>query len=120
MSTPTNIVYQGEDIPFGIAFSGSTSPDIQSFDDIDEVIVYFYTNLHREVKFSTIVEEGFLPAFKIDSLNLAIRVPASVSKKMQAGEIHVEVHMMKDGIICIDREYETNAFLEIARIRKES
>lgn len=113
-------MHQGEDIDFGIRFDSSLSQDIQSFDDLDEFIVYVYTNVHRPVMFSSLERDGYIQLVNADSLNYAGVIPAAVTKTMQVGDVYLNVMMVKDGIRAVDVIYQSGVHLDPAKIKMEA
>lgn len=56
--------YQGEDIYFSLNFSDSTNPDITSFADLYNVIVYAYTKSDYIVKYSILQTGDYLTGYE--------------------------------------------------------
>jgi hypothetical protein len=56
--------YQGEDIYFSLNFSDSTNPDITSFDDLYNVVVYAYTKSDYIVKYSVLQTGDYLTGYE--------------------------------------------------------
>lgn len=117
--------HQGERIPFTINFGTSVNPDITSFDDLDEVIVYVYTNRLRLLKYSTIVKEGYLPLYKLipsgetEHTIIAGYISAEDSASMPVGDVYCEI-MCKEGLDTGVNAIKTGIRILTAQIKIES
>lgn len=110
---------QGEDIEFMLTFSQGIDENITSFDDVDEVIAYVYTNKFMPAKFSDTIRLGYYGMLKVDSTHRAGLLPASFTRKMQVGDLFVEVMTVKDGRRSVGVTYETGVHLDPAKIKEE-
>ena len=82
--------HQGEDLAFQIKFKDGGAPGIASFDDVAEVVVYFYTPKSRIIKFTSIVKEGYTQLARIDNMNLSAAITGEQTKILH-GPMTVEV-----------------------------
>jgi hypothetical protein len=88
--------YQGEDIYFSLKFTTSTDSDITSFNDLDNVIVYAYTNEDEIVKYSREPIAGYnsLVEVGIDGMKLQAVIPSDSTKTM-LGQIMLDIMCVK-------------------------
>ncbi len=117
--------HQGERIPFTLNFGTSINPDINSFDDLDEVIVYVYTNRLKLLKYSTIVKAGYLPLYKLiptggtEHTIVAGYISAEDSALMPIGDLYCEI-MCKEGLDTGVNAIKTGIRILTAQIKIEA
>jgi len=88
--------YQGEDIYFSLNFSTSTIPDITSFNDLENMIVYAYTQSDIVTKFSRIAKEGYGPLLDTNGNGLTLKgVISSDNTKDMLGQIVLDIMCIK-------------------------
>lgn len=87
---------QGDRIPFGIRFSSTLNPYIQSFADIDEVFVYIYTHPNNKIKYCNVPKAGYYGLLNMTDFLLAGYIPAEITAKMAPGVIYCEVMCKED------------------------
>ena len=93
--------YQGEDVYFSLNFSESTNPDITSFADLYNVVVYVYTKSDYIVKYSVLqtgdYATGYEPLTYVDVDNLILQgIILSEQTSLMSGQIMLDIMCIKD------------------------
>ena len=84
--------YQGEDIYFSLNFNPVDGSGLSSFNDLDNLIVYTYTNSENIVKFSRIEKEGYNPLIDINGDGMILNgVISSENTKTMTGQIMLDI-----------------------------
>lgn len=110
--------HQGDKVPFGIRFSSTLNPDIQSFADIDEVYVYVYTHPNNKIRFCNVPKQGYYGLLNMSDYLLAGYIPATITAKMTPGAIYCEV-MCKEEVDTGVNSIKTGAVLFPSLIKAE-
>jgi hypothetical protein len=83
--------YQGEDISFSVKFQKGENANINSFADLSEIILYFYTDGCHIARFRYPAKGGYKTLTLVDNFTLAGVISASETKIMAPGALRIEV-----------------------------
>jgi len=92
--------YQGDDIYFALNFDSTTNPDITSFNDLENVIVYIYTNESNIVKYSLVSKTGYEPLINKGGLGMKLEgMMKSAYTKNMLGQIMIDIMCVKTSTV---------------------
>ena len=94
-------IKQGSTIKFISVFKDTSTVDANSWDDVDNVIIYAYTCPLHIAKFSLMPMSGYNQLIKIDSNHLLGAITPRQSKLM-IGELIMELCIKDKGTVFID------------------
>jgi len=87
--------YQGSDISFKINLRPvGEAPEITSFDDLENVIIYAYTTQSKVIKFSLITKDGYSSIIKLSPTFLKATITSSQSALL-CGSLIIEIMCIK-------------------------
>jgi len=94
-------IRQGNTIQFISVFKDSSTTSARSWDDVDNLIIYAYTDLSYIVKFSYIPMSGYNKLTRINSTHMLGAITAAQSKFM-CGELILELCIKDKGTYILD------------------
>lgn len=110
------IKYQGEKIDFGLIVEPKSETDIQSWENITDIILYMYTNNSYIVKFRYPETSGYAPLSISNDKKIISGVLSSENTSKMVGQLYLEMLIQDHTSI---EKYNTGMIIQPTNIKHE-
>lgn len=110
------IKYQGESVDFGLSVEAKNPTDLQSWEGINNVTIYLYTNSSYIVKYKYPETSGYKPLSMSNDKKTIVGVLDAQETSKMLGQLYIEILVEDHTAI---EKYNTGIVIQPTNIKNE-